>query len=143
MFSSKVLKCLCLLIVIFSINNTVAQNLKTEKELDSFAQQMPKYVGGDQELLKFIKSNLNYPQKAKEEKIEGIVFVKFIINKKGKIKDPKILVSVHPLLDNEALRLVKKMPKWEPAIENKKKISVNYNLPIRFKLNIPVKETSE
>ncbi len=110
------------------------EELKEEK-IYTVAEKMPKYIGGDRELLKFLKDNLVYPEQALERKIEGIVFIKLIINKKGKIKDPKVFVSVDALLDQEAIRLVKKMPKWEPAYQNDKPVSIYYNLPVRFKLS--------
>ncbi len=141
MSSSRISICFILFNLLLSSHITSAQEQKTKNEIYTIANKMPHFVGGDQALLKFIKGNLIYPKKAQEEKTEGIVFVHFVINKKGKIVDPKIFVSVDPLLDQEALRIVKKMPKWEPAEEQNKKVSIQFNLPIRFRLNTLNKKT--
>ena len=141
MSSPRILICFLLFNLLLSSQLTSAQEPKTKNETYTIANKMPHYVGGDQALLKFIKSNLIYPKKALEEKTEGIVFVHFIISKKGKIADPKILVSINSLLDQEALRIVKKMPRWEPAQEQNKKVAVGFNLPIRFKIDSLNKKT--
>lgn len=142
MKSTPFFKCFLGFILLFTFKELDAQEIKAKKDVYTVVEKMPHYVGGDQALLKFIKSNLKYPKKALEEKTEGIVFVKFIINKKGKITDPKILVSVSPQIDEEALRIVKKMPKWEAGENQNTKVAVQFNLPIRFKLNTTTKNTN-
>ena len=71
------------------------------------------------------------------DSIEGRVVVGFVIDTDGSITDPKIVRSVHPLLDAEALRVVKLMPKWEPAFSFWESVKVKYNLPITFKMDEP------
>ncbi len=93
--------------------------------------------GGQQALLDFLRQNVNYPEQAKKDSIEGRVVVGFVIDTDGSITDPKIVRSVHPLLDAEALRVVKLMPKWEPGSENGTPVKVKYNLPISFKIGEP------
>lgn len=123
-----------LLILLSVANRSYSQTEKNTNEIYSVVDKMPKFPGGDPELLKYIKGSLKYPEKAKEDKIEGIVFVTFVISPKGKVLNPKVVGSVHPLLDDEALRLVKEMPKWEAGMNGEQAVSVQYNLPIRFKL---------
>jgi len=94
-----------------------------------------KFNGGDEALIKFISSNVKYPQNAKEKGIQGKVFVSFIIDKTGKIKDVKVDKSVNPKLDKEAIRVVKLMPKWTPGKMKKENVNVKYILPINFKLD--------
>jgi protein TonB len=92
------------------------------------------YPGGDLELFKIIYSNLNYPQKAINANIAGKVIVKFTIDKEGIVKEPVIEKSIHPLLDEEALRVVSLIGKWTPSLEDGEKISIVYRVPINFKI---------
>jgi len=85
-------------------------------------------------LLIFLGKNTKYPEAAKEAGIQGRVYVEFIISENGEIADVKIARGVHPLLDNEALRVVKSMPKWKPGVQGGKKVSVNFHVPINFVL---------
>ena len=84
--------------------------------------------------MKFIAVSLRYPSVACENGIEGRVIVKFVVDCKGNIVNPLVVRSVDPLLDREAIRLVKSMPKWTPGKQNGKPVSVVYFVPVRFKL---------
>ena len=84
--------------------------------------------------MKFIADSLRYPSVAFENGIEGRVIVKFVVDCKGNIVNPLVVRSVDPLLDKEAIRVVKLMPKWIPGRQNGKPVCVIYNVPIRFKL---------
>ena len=96
--------------------------------------QMPMYPGGMQELLKYLQKNIQYPQDAKEKGIHGRVIVQFIVEKDGNIKDTKVIRGVDSSLDNEALRVINAMPKWEPGKHNGEAVSVKYTVPVAFKL---------
>jgi TonB family protein len=100
------------------------------------ADQMPEFDGGFESLTSFIEQNIEYPKWEKDNNIEGTVFLKFVVDKKGKIKNPKIIKSVTKAknFDNEAIRLVNIMPDWKPGKYNGVIVEVEYNLPIRFKL---------
>jgi len=103
-------------------------------------QKMPQYPGGEVELLNFIKTNTNYPETAKAEKIEGRVIIRFIVNKNGNAEEPVILKGIHPLLDAEAIRVVKMLKGFTPGYQGDKPVSVYYMVPISFTLpqtNIP------
>ena len=108
-----------------------------ETDILDYAEHHPSFPGGQQALLDFLRQNVNYPEQAKKDSIEGRVVVGFVIDTDGSITDPKIVRSVHPLLDAEALRVVKLMPKWEPGSENGTHVKVKYNLPISFKIGEP------
>lgn len=97
-------------------------------------EQLPEFPGGIVELMKWITKNLKYPYLAQKQKIEGQVKVTFIINRDGSIGDIKVVKSVHPLLDNEALRVVKAMPQWKPGIENGKPCRTMFAIPVEFRL---------
>ena len=94
----------------------------------------PSFPGGNLGLQKWLVENLNYPIKAAEKKIEGRVVISFIVCKDGSIIEPKIVQSVHPLLDNEALRIVRIMPQWIPGKLNGVAVNVRYTTPLTFKL---------
>lgn len=97
-------------------------------------EQMPKFPGGDTELMRFISSNMKYPPIAAENGIEGRVVLRFVVDKTGKVSDISILRSIDPSLDKEAMRVVKSMPKWIPGMQNGRAVSVYYTLPVLFKL---------
>jgi TonB family protein len=96
--------------------------------------EYPKFQNGDSLIFPFIKSNMKYPGECKEKGIEGNVAVLAIVEKDGSILNVKILQSVDPLLDKEALRLVKSFPKFSPGKLNGNPVRVNVVFPIEFKL---------
>ena len=79
---------------------------------------MPSFPGGQTALMSWLSANFYYPEEAVENGIRGRVIVSFIVEKDGSIADVEIEKSVHPLLDNESVRLVKRMPKWIPGTQN-------------------------
>ena len=97
-------------------------------------EQLPEFPGGMVEMMKWITRTLHYPYAAQKQKIEGRVLVTFIINRDGSIANIKVVKSVHPLLDNEARRVVKLMPHWKPGIEDGKPCRTMFAIPIEFKL---------
>jgi protein TonB len=82
----------------------------------------------------YIARNIDYPEAAIDEDIQGKVFVRFIVNDKGMIENESIIRSIHPLLDKEALRVVKSFPKWKPGMQNGKAVKVWYTVPIVFRI---------
>jgi TonB family protein len=106
------------------------------KEPFIYVEKMPEFKGGIDSLMSYIKRNLKYPEWEKENKIEGRVFVNFVVDKNGKINDPKILRSVQGSknFDNEAIRVITSMPDWTPGQQDGKNVDVQFNLPINFKL---------
>lgn len=106
-----------------------------EPEYFIIVEEMPQFPGGDRALLKFIGQNVNYPEIAKQNSIQGKVFINFIINKKGYVEQVKVIRSVDPLLDKEAMRVINLLPKWKAGKQRGKAVNVAYNVPINFQLN--------
>lgn len=97
-------------------------------------EQMPEYPGGQEELMKFLQTNVKYPKEATDKGIQGRVLVQFIVKSDGTIADAEVVRKAHPLLDAEALRVVKSMPKWKPGMQNGKVVNVKYVIPVTFRL---------
>lgn len=97
-------------------------------------QQIPTFPGDMDGLTVYLQQNINYPKKARRNKIEGTVFLTFVINKTGQATQVEILSGVDKDLDNEAKRIVEKMPPWNPGMKSGKPVAVKYTLPVKFKL---------
>ncbi len=93
---------------------------------------MPEFPGGEQELMKFLKENLIYPKIAREIGISGKVIISFIVETDGSLSNVDVARSASPSLDEEAMRVVKMMPKWSPGKQREKPVRVIYNLPVDF-----------
>jgi len=97
--------------------------------------EMPEFPGGDQALLDFLYGNIQYPEEARKDSIQGLAVVGFIVEKDGNITEFEILRSIGGGTDPEVVRVINLMPKWIPGKENGETVRVAYKLPIRFKLN--------
>ncbi len=97
-------------------------------------EQMPTFPGGEAALYKFLSDNINYPAAAAEEGVSGRVVVRFVVTKTGAIDQVTIARGKHPALDKEAMRVVKKLPKFIPGKQNGENVNVWYTLPVNFKL---------
>jgi len=106
-----------------------------EEVFDPFLlSEKPEFPGGETALFRYITENMVYPSEALEYDIQGRVFIQFVVNKKGKVTDVQIARSSHPLLDEEAKRIVESMPKWSAGEQMGKKVSSRFILPINFKI---------
>ncbi|WP_018619022.1 TonB family protein [Spirosoma luteum] len=98
-------------------------------------EQQPEFPGGMAGLGNFLSENLSYPVSAQKEGIQGKVFVSFVVCTDGSLCDYEVMKGVHPDVDKEALRVVRKMSgRWKPGVQRGKKVRVKYNLPINFSL---------
>ena len=97
-------------------------------------EQMPCFHGGQGRMLEFIEKNLRYPKALEETCVQGRVIVAFVVERSGKLSNVKVVKSVHPALDKEALRIVKLMPKWIPGRQNGITVRVKYIIPVTFRL---------
>ena len=97
-------------------------------------EQLPEFPGGMSAYVKWLTKNLKYPLAAQKQKIEGRVVVSFVINRDGSLTDIKVSKSANPILDREALRVAKMMPKWKPGLNNNKPCRTLFAVPIDFKL---------
>lgn len=104
------------------------------EEIHSFVEQMPSFVGGDQALLEYLGTTIRYPEIAKEADVSGIVIVQFVVLQDGTIDEAKVIRSVFEPLDQEALRVIRSMPKWNPGMQNGRAVKVYFTIPIRFKI---------
>lgn len=94
----------------------------------------PEFPGGESTMYEFLANNIQYPEEAQKEQVEGRVTVQFIVNTDGKAISPKIVRGINPLLDAEAIRVINSMPQWTPGKLKGKVASVRYTLPIAFKI---------
>ena len=131
------------LLVFFNLNdkyfdyNYMYQVFAYEKNIlnDNFNVVDPHPAGGMSKLYEFLGKNIQYPEMAKENGIQGKVFVQFVIWNDGTIKDVKVIKGIHKTLDNEAKRVIEIMPKWIPAIQNGKFVNSKFTLPITFRIS--------
>lgn len=105
-----------------------------KEEVFMVAEQMPEYPGGMKEMLKFLQENVKYPENAMKNNVQGQVIVQFVVEKDGTPTEFKVLRSVDPDLDAEALRVMKAMPKWKPGMQKGQVVRVKFTVPVSFKL---------
>ncbi len=98
-------------------------------------EQMPEYPGGPKALMEFLNNNVQYPAEAEKAGIQGRVIATFVVEKDGSISNAKVVKSVDPLLDAEALRVIGAMPNWKPGMQNGKVVRVKYTVPLSFHLD--------
>ena len=101
---------------------------------DVDVSQMPEFPGGGEELMRYLAQNIQYPKRAVDGNTEGRVLLGFVVNKEGEIDDVIVIRSVGDGCDEEAVRVIHKMPKWKPGKNNGKLVNVFYNLPVTFQL---------
>ena len=97
-------------------------------------EESASFPGGIQEMTNFIKNNLKYPQQARETGTQGKVFVTFVVERDGSLTDVKVLRDIGSGCGEEAVRVVKSMPKWKPAKQRGKPVRMQFNLPVAFTL---------
>ncbi len=123
------------IITITSCGNNKTARAESADQVYSEVDEMPVFPNGDQGILNFIAENTVYPEEAKLKSITGRVIVKFIVETDGSVSEVGIERGVDPILDAEAVRVVKSLPKFEkPGIKAGEKVRVNYMLPITFAL---------
>ncbi|MDE6158396.1 MAG: energy transducer TonB, partial [Muribaculaceae bacterium] len=106
-----------------------------ERKAEKMPDRQAEYPGGELEMFKYLMNNIKYPEAAVKAGVEGAVVVSFNVNADGTISDEKVLKSVSPECDAEALRVVRGMVKWKPAISDGKPVSCQFALPINFRLS--------
>ena len=105
-----------------------------ETKVFDAVEQMPSFKGGDAALMEWLSKNIKYPVIAEENGIQGRVVATFVVERDGSITDVKIVKSVDPSLDKEAVRVLKSMPKWIPGKQNGQAVRVKYTVPVTFRL---------
>ncbi len=105
-----------------------------EQQIFQVVENMPEFPGGRAALMKYLASNIKYPPYAKEAGIQGRVFINFVVERDGSITAVKVLRGIGGGCDEEAVRVVKAMPKWKPGMQRGKPVRVSFNLPVKFTL---------
>lgn len=118
---------------IAELTEVITQAPEEEKPY-TMVEQMPQFPGGDKELLSYIAKTLRYPTIAQENGIQGRVIVRFVVSATGEVKDVKVMRSLDPSCDKEAIRVIQSLPKWIPGKQNGRNVPVYYTVPITFKL---------
>ena len=115
------------------------KEIEEEEEDDNVVflvvEKTPQFPGGDVALRNYISKNVHYPERAKENDIQGTVYLRFVVLKTGKVGSVEIQRGVDPLLDEEAKKVVKSLPRFTPGQQGGKKVNVWFSLPINFRLN--------
>ena len=97
-------------------------------------EEMPEFPGGMPALIEFLQTNIKYPKDAIKQEVGGRVMVMFVVETDGSISNVRVARKVFPSLDEEAVRVVKTMPKWKPGKEKGRLVRVNYTLPVVFSI---------
>ena len=105
-----------------------------EQEIFQIVEEMPSYPGGEQKLMEYVAKNIKYPQIARETGIQGRVFVGFVVEPDGSVSNVKVLRGIGGGCDEEAMRVIKSLPKWKPGKQRGKAVRVSYQIPVNFKL---------
>ncbi len=105
-----------------------------EQQIFMVVEQMPSFPGGMGALMKYLATHIKYPELAKESGIQGRVFINFVVEPDGSIDHVKVLRGIGGGCDEEAVRVVKSMPKWNPGKQRGKPVRVSFNLPVKFTL---------
>jgi len=122
----------------------VTQTASQEDPVFEMVKEMPEFPGGFDALVNYLVANIKYPDEAKKNGITGRVFVQFIVEKDGSVTNAKVLKGIGAGCDEEALRVVKAMPKWSPGKNDKgETVRVQFNLPIMFSISDKDKKTEE
>ena len=116
-------------------NTLIPLQKEGEARVFDVVEEMPEYPGGMSAMMQYLSANVKYPEEAHKKGIQGRVIVTFVVEKDGSISDARIVRSVDPLLDAEALRVTNSMPKWKPGRQNGEAVVVKYTIPVTFKLN--------
>ena len=118
------------------IGGPQAQENKTSPDKDVYTkvENQPTYPGGDEARIEFMIKNIKYPEQAKKNGVQGKVFVTFIVEKDGSLSNVKVMRGIGAGCDEEAVRVIKLMPKWTPGLEKGKPVKVQFVLPIQFTL---------
>ena len=119
---------------VLKVTQRVADEPVKPEPAPDVVEVMPSFPGGQSALMQYLNSNIKYPVVAQENGVQGRVVVSFVVEKDGSITDVRVVRSVDPSLDREAMRVVKSMPHWIPGKQNGSAVRVKYNVPVSFKL---------
>ena len=133
----------CLAVTFANCNNSMLATNDDKINENSFTndnqpyvivEDMPEFPGGTEALLKYIAENVVYPEQAKNDTIQGTVYLKFVVDKTGKVTQTEVIRGVHPLLDEESIKVVNSLPEWTPGRKSGKNVDVAMQIPIKFQI---------
>lgn len=133
----------CLAVTFANCNNSMLATNDDKINENSFTndnqpyvivEDMPEFPGGPAALLKYIAENVVYPEQAKNDTIQGTVYLKFVVDKTGKVTQTEVIRGVHPLLDEESIKVVNSLPEWTPGRQSGKNVDVAMQIPIKFQI---------
>lgn len=133
----------CLAVTFANCNNSMLATNDDKINENSFTndnqpyvivEDMPEFPGGTEALLKYIAENVVYPEQAKNDTIQGTVYLKFVVDKTGKVSQTEVIRGVHPLLDEESIKVVNSLPEWTPGRKSGKNVDVAMQIPIKFQI---------
>jgi len=128
----------CLFLIagcLFEVQGQEKDTVSREIITSGWRAENPEYIGGEEARLKFLRDNVKYPEELRDSAIVGNVIIGFVIEADGSITNVEVLRSVHKLLDAEAVRVTKLMPKWKPGTQDGKPVRARFRMPYRFTLN--------
>lgn len=120
---------------IADVGNVVVEAPAEEEEIHQVVEQMPEFPGGMKALMQYLQENIKYPRISRENGSQGRAFICFVVNTDGSIQDVEVAKSTSDVhLDKEAVRVVEKMPRWNPGKQAGKAVRVRFTLPVTFRL---------
>jgi len=122
--------------ILLSATTTFGQEFSAQDSIYIIEQLdiEPVFEGGMEKFPLFLQKNLNYPKKSRKKRIEGYIFIQFVIEKNGDVTNIKILQHLDEYCDAEAKRVIGLMPKWTPGQKNGRNVRTYFNLPLKFSL---------
>ena len=127
-------KTLLITFILFSFITVKAQDADTVKRIFTAVEVEPAFPGGIDEFYRYLQVNIKYPPDAKKNRLQGKVFISFVVERDGSLTNCAILRGVSPDIDAESLRVINNSPKWKPGIQNGRPVRVQYSMPLNFKL---------
>jgi len=126
--------------VLSEVQDFTPIQIEEEEEVEddvifTVVEDQPEFPGGEEARQSFLEENLRYPTMAREAGIQGTVFVTFVVETDGSVTDVRVLRGIGGGCDQEAIRVVEMMPRWEPGRQRGQPVRVQFNMPIRFRLN--------
>ena len=125
------------LMAVFGLTTVSAQKTvvaKKNQKVFDVVEQMPQFPGGTGKLFEYLAKNVRYPKEAEDICAQGRVIATFVVEKDGSVSNAKVVRSIDPVLDAEALRVINGMPNWNPGMQNGEPVRVKYTVPISFRL---------
>ncbi|MFC2111539.1 energy transducer TonB [Bacteroidota bacterium] len=129
-----IIKGFIVIAILISLNQKSFSQEESEDTIVTIVEVAPKFPGGETARINFLKQNIEYPELAREQGIQGTVYVTFVIRNDGSLSDIGILRGIGGGCDEEVIRVIKLMPKWEPGYQRGKAVNVQFNMPMKFTL---------